>query len=449
MEYDVIVVGGGSAGIAAALGASRTGAKTLLIEEYSFLGGMLTAGLVAHYDPVQQIEVSGIAYEIYEKLKSAGAIKEFDQNNEPMPFNYWQGGCGIDSEYFKLLAFSLMKEANVSLLLRTVMINAITDNNKLIGIEVHNKSGNQIIKAKCFIDATGDGDLAAYSGAEFFEGYTEDGQCMASSLCFNIGGVNVEELYNYIENNPAELGNHPTQGKYIRNVHKASIIQGFYSLIEKARECGDLSFSLPESGIGMVQLPISGTFHINAVRLPNKNPIDGNDMTELSIIEHSYVNELYKFIRKYIPGCQNSFIMSIAPQVGVRESRRIKGEYVLSVEDIEKGVNFADSIVRNKWAHTDMHSGTGMGWSFRFIEGPFYIPYRSLIPQKIDNLLICGRCISATREAMASIRIMPICSEIGEAAGVAAAIAVRNDCVPRAIDISELQTVLTNYGVRI
>ena len=132
MEYDVIVVGGGPAGIAAALGASRTGAKTLLIEEYSFLGGMLTAGLVAHYDPVQQIEVSGIAYEIYEKLKSAGAIKEFDQNNEPMPFNYWQGGCGIDSEYFKLLAFSLMKEANVSLLLRTVMINAITDNNKFI-----------------------------------------------------------------------------------------------------------------------------------------------------------------------------------------------------------------------------------------------------------------------------------------------------------------------------
>ena len=146
----------------------------------------------------------------------------------------------------------------------------------------------------------------------------------------------------------------------------------------------------------MVALPIPGSFHVNTVRLPGLNPVDVRDLTTMEVVERGYIDEAFRFIRKYIPGCGNSFVMQSAAQIGIRESRRMEGLYKLKVEDIQAGTPFPDAVARFKWGHTDVHSGNGMQWSFEFIEGPYYIPYRALVPAGTGGLLVAGRCVSAT-----------------------------------------------------
>lgn len=445
-KKDVVVVGGGSAGIAAALSAARNGADTLLVERYGYLGGMATMGLVHHLDPVKIIESSGIALEMYYKLKEAGMLKEFNVDHFEMPYSFWQGGCGFDPEAFKTMANELMQEAGVELLLHSWVGGVIKEGDKIVGIEAYNKSGKQEIYAGVVIDATGDADVAALAGLEFELG-DETGNCMSPTLCFRVGGVDTEKLYRYLDENPDQIGNHPRLGSYIKDHRQSVTLQGFYRLIAEAKEKGDLKISLPESGIGMSLQPRYGEFNVNATRVPGINPLDAADLTYAELKERDNVRQLFEFMKKYFPGFEDAYLLQTASQVGVRESRRIVGEYVLTLDDIKEKRQFEDAVVRSKWAHSDTHSGKNMQWSFEFYEGPYWIPYRSLIPKQTDNLLVVGRSISATRKAMASIRIMPICASTGEAAGAAAAIAVQNGITTRKVDIKELQNVLKKQGV--
>lgn len=447
-RYDVIVAGGGPAGIAAALSAARNGASTLLVERYGFLGGMLTAGLVAHYDPIEQMEATGIPLEIYSEMKKRGGVVEYDMTGVEMPFRYWQGGCGLDAEIYKQMALELLKNAGADVLLHAFISDASVRDGKLESIGFAAKGGHIRLQADVFVDATGDGDLCAVAGVPFELGDGQ-GNCMGSTLCFNLGGVDTEKLFRYLEENPDELGNHPRLGKYIRDPRATAIVQGFYALIAEAHAKGDLAFELPESGLGMCPLPTKGAFHVNAIRLPGKNPIDPTDLTELEVVERGYLMNLFAFIKKYVPGCAESFIMTSGVQVGVRESRHIEGEYRMILKDIEAGTRFDDAVVRTKWGHTDVHSGSGMQWSFSFIEGPYYIPYRALVPKQVDGLLAAGRLISAEQAAMASFRIMPVCSAIGEAAGAAAALCAKSNTEPRRLDAAFLQDALARAGVRL
>lgn len=440
-SYEVVVVGGGVAGLAASLAAARKGAKTLLIERYAFLGGMATAGLVHHFDPVEMIQVKGIAREFYDKLKARGAVKEFPIEEVEMPYSFWEGGCGFDPEEFKVLALDLLAEAKVDLLLHSFVTDVVVEDGLVKGVVVDSKSGKMEIAGKVFIDATGDGDVAALAGAEFEQG-DENGVTMSPTLCFRLGGVNLEALFEYLEKNPDELGYHPRLGKYIRNPRRSSIIQGFRSLLARAYENGDLSFRLPENGLGMVRQPRDGEFHVNALRTPDVNCTDVVDLTTAEISQRRRVGELVRFIKKYIPGCQNAYLIDTAAQIGVRESRRIRGDYVLTEEDLAAGKKFEDAVVTAKWAHTDVHSGKDSQWSFSFIEGPYQVPLRSLIVRDCVNLLMAGRCISTTRQVMASLRIMPLCMATGEGAGVAAALATGSGKTVRQIEGHELRKAM-------
>jgi len=447
-KYDVIVAGGGPAGVAAALAAARMGVNTLLVARYGFLGGMATAGLVHHFDPINIIEVTGIPKEIYEKLKSKNAVKEFPIEKFEMPYSFWEGGCGFDPEIFKCLADELLEEAGVNFLLHSLVTGVIKEGRQLKGITVENKSGRQEILGKIIVDATGDGDVAAKADISFEKG-DKNGVCMSPTLCFRVGGVDTELLMKYLENNPEELGLHPRLGKYIRNPRRTSIIQGFRKLIEKARKKGDLAISLPEPGIGMVRQPREGEFHINATRSPGIDGTKVEDLTRAERLERKNICQLVRFMRKYIPGFENAYLIETATQIGIRETRRIIGDYVLTLEDIKKGKKFGDAVVTAKWAHMDIHSGKDMQWNFSFIQGPYQVPYRCLVVRDAENLLVAGRCFSATREAMASIRIMPICMATGQGAGTAAAISISLDKDLREIKGEELQEKLRKQGVKV
>lgn len=446
MTYDVIVVGAGAAGLAASVSAARHGANTLLIEKHGFLGGTTTMGLVHHWDPVKMIESSGIIMEVYNRLKSMGALIDFDKSDSVMPFSYWEGGCGFDPEAYKSLWMDMLEESGASILLHTTLVGAETAEGMIRSVTVQNKSGFNEISGKMFIDASGDGDLIYHSGCSYKIG-DDNGVCWSPTLAFRLGGVDTEQIYQYFEKNPDQFGNHPRIGKYMRDFRHSAIIQGFYKLIREARENGDLTIDLPEPGIGMTIQPRYGEFHVNATRTPGLDLLDGEDLTKLEITERKKVREVYNFIRKYIPGCENSYIMQTAEQVGLRESRRLEGEYVMPLEELIKGYEYEDSVVRAKWAHCDSHSGKSMRWSFKFYEGPFYIPYRALLAKEVGNLLAAGRCVSASHDVLSSLRIQPICANEGQAAGTAAAMVAAEGIAARDLSTASLREALRRDGV--
>ncbi len=234
---------------------------------------------------------------------------------------------------------------------------------------------------------------------------------MGSTLCFNLGGVDTENCSGTWKN-PDELGNHPRLGKYIRDP-RAGYRPGLLRADRPGARKGDLTFDLPESGLGLRPLPTRGAFHVNAIRLPAKTR-QSDRPHGAGGAERGYLMNLFAFIN-----------ISPAARKFHHDQRRracgnpgnIEGEYRLVLRDIQAGTRFDDAVVRTKWGYTDAHSGSGMQWSFSFIEGPYYIPYRALVPQRVDGLLAAGRLIRAEQAAMAPFRIMPVCSAIGEAAG--------------------------------
>lgn len=445
-DADVVVAGAGFAGLASSLAAARNGAKVILVERYGFLGGTATAGLVHHFDPVNIIEATGISKEIYDELKKRGALKEFPIDQFEIPFSYWQGGSGFDPEDLKNLALKMVLKENIKCLFHTSVVKVDTEGQRITSVICSNKSGMFPITAKVFVDATGDADMAARAGVDFEMG-DEKGICMSPTLAFRVGGVETEKILEYFDQNPSQIGNHPRIGKYIRDHRNSIILQGFYDLIKQARDNGDLDVTLPETGIGMTIQPRYGEFHVNATRVNKVDAIDGDELSMAEITERQNVEKLFCFMKKYLPGFEGAYMLQTADQVGIRESRRIKGKYVLTIDDIRSGFKFPDAVVRGKWAHTDKHSGESMQWSFEFIEGPYYVPYRSLISSRIENILVAGRCISATRDAMASIRIMPVCAQIGEAAGTAAAICCRMGAQPVDLEYEHLGGRLIENGV--
>ena len=453
-KRDVIVVGGGAAGIGASLAAARAGASTLLIERYGFLGGMATAGLVNHWDPIKLMEITGIARELYDELDKRKALLDFPFDNVEMPFTYWEAGCGFDAEVLKRVELELLRKSGVDLLLHSFVTGVLGKGSAVEGVVVHSKSGREEVRGKFIIDATGDGDIAAWAGAPFQKG-TDDGELMACTLCFMVGGVNTAKLRQYLLDNPDEFAVHPRLGKFIKNVDRSSIWQGFHKAIKQAREAHDLTIPLPEPGIGMVRLPIEGQFHVNVTHTPGIDGTDARSLTRGEINERDSLQQLFPVMKKYIPGFENAYLLSTPAQIGIRETRRIKGDYYLTIDDFRHAKRFNDAIMQGKWAHSDIHSGKEAGrgeqikWEFEMVEGPYQVPYRCLVPQGFDNIIVGGRSIWTDRKVNGTLRSQPMCTATGQAAGVAAALAAASDKSLRDIRIGKVQDVLRQQGARI
>ena len=416
LKYDIVVVGGGFAGSAAAIAAARNGCSVLLVERGNSLGGAASNGLVNPFMPnhtklgedTEATELSqGLFAEIVERLKEMDAIRKSRIFHE---------------EYLKLILNRMALEANVNLLYHSHLIDVNKNDGRIDSIIVANKSGRMEIFADYFVDATGDADLAVMSGCPWRLGRENDNLCQPMTLSFRVANVDMEK-YKTARHTITPLYNEMQKKGKIKNVREDVLI--FDNIID-------------------------GVLHFNSTRVVKRNPVDAFDLTKAEIEAREQVFELFEFMKNNIDGFQNAQLLMTASAIGVRESRMIDGEYVLTADDLVSCRKFEDSIAVGNY-DIDIHNPEGSGTShYYFPEGQYYsIPYRSLIPKNVDNLLVAGRCISATHEAQASIRIMPIVCCLGEAAGEAVSIASENKISVREVDIAKLREKLIKNGAMI
>lgn len=414
-HYDLIVIGGGFAGTAAAISAGRAGLKVLLADKSNSLGGAAVNCLVNPFmpnaakrnpgEPKTHLS-AGLYAEILEELKKMNAVW-----NEFTPH--------FHEEYLKVVLNRMALAAGVELLFHVYLTDAEMQGETVKSVTLAGKSGQMKMTADYFVDATGDADLSVLCGCSTRLGREEDGLCQPMTLCFRVANVDIEK---YQKARPMINGLYQElqkQGK-IKNIREDVLI--FHSLV-------------------------NGVLHFNSTRIVRRNPVDSFDVTQAEIEAREQVLELFTFMKENIDGFQNSDLLMTAPEIGVRESRMVDGEYLLTSEDLVACTRFEDSIALGNY-DIDIHNPEGSGTShYYFPEGHYYtIPFRTLLPKKTENLLAAGRCISVTHEAQASIRIMPIVCCLGEAAGTAVGVAAKAGSTLRGIDTGKLQAQLKAQG---
>ena len=434
-ETDVLVVGGGPAGLGAAIAAADAGARVVLVERYGFLGGNATAALVmplmsfhtqvptpekkgattllpTDHGPGESV-VDGVLGRLLERLvRAGGAIPPSLATGYVVPF---------DPEWFKLIALELLDDAGVQVLFHAFASGVLPGQE---GVVFETKSGPLAIKAKVIVDCTGDADVAVQAGAPCEIGRA-DGLVQPMTLMFRVTDFRRAAFEAYVRDNPKEW----------RGVH------GLWSLVRRATQEGELD--LPREDMLFFATPHANEVSVNSTRVTR---VCGTDVWDLSYAEwcsRRQMRQIAAFLRHYVPGFEESYVVQSGVQVGVRETRRVVGEYQLNVDDVLGARKFDDAIARGAYP-VDIHNPTGSGTVLkRLPPGEAYdIPLRCLLPKHTDRVIVAGRCISGTHEAHSSYRVMPIVMATGQAAGVCAALAARHGTKPRSIDVREVQREL-------
>ncbi len=441
IRTDVLVIGGGSAGFGSAVASARNGAKTLLIEKGELMGGMATAGLVGPFmtcyddEPKEQI-VKGIFDELCLRTEArGGAIHPSKVNGMTTYSSYYvKSHCHVTpflSEILAVVMEEMVLEAGAKILYNVQVCDVLTNEGTITGVVVAMKEGLAVIEAKTYIDCTGDADVAYYAGAACVKGDEKDGVMQPTSLFFEVGGIDREKFVGALEEKKAqgELGI-PGENCW-----------SWY--IEEARKNGD--WTLERNEVGNYEQPIEGRWKINTTRMAHIDATNTEDITKAIIDGRKQVLQVLNFLRKYVPGCEKIQLIQIATTLGVRETRHIVGQYKLTAQDIMERKHFDDAICTFAYA-IDIHNSEGGGATFHQVNGYYTIPFRCLVPADIENLLVAGRCISGTSEAAASYRVIPCCIATGQAAGTAAALALKTGTKPGDVDKAQLRETLLSQG---
>ena len=407
-EYEVVVVGAGSSGSTAAIAAARTGAATLLVDRLGFLGGTSTSVLdtfYAFFTPGRSPRkvVSGIPDEVVARLRAEDAAFE-------RPNTYGAGtGITYDPEVLKRTWDALAIEAGADVLLHAFVIGARVDGDgRLASIDVATKSGVRTVRSQVFVDASGDADVAHLAGAPY-EAPQENVQSL--STVFRVANVDVERA---------------------RAVAKEEL----WELMRAADESG--RYSLPRLEGSIHATPQAGVMMALMTRMRNVDATDADALTQAEMEGRRQCHEYFRFLRESVPGYEAAVLISTSPAVGVRESRRILGEYVLTADDVVRGRRFDDQVAHCGAPIEDHHGGSDTRWVYVEDGATYGIPYRCLLPREVEGLLVSGRCFSATHDAHASARSMGTCMAMGQAAGTAAALAARRGTTPRALPVADL-----------
>jgi hypothetical protein len=445
---DVLVVGGGPAGFAAAIAAADAGADVVLVERHGFLGGNATAALVMplmsfHNEHRQALfgedgdstrllptdhgegepVVAGVLWRLLDRLaERGGCIPPSVRTGYTVPF---------DPEVFKLVLLDLLDEAGVRLLLHAFASTALPlqDGWRVV---FETKSGPVAVDAGVVVDGTGDGDVAAACGAPYEIGRPEDGLVQPMTLMFRVTGFAHPEFAAYVREHPDQW----------RGVH------GLWDLVEQATKAGELQ--LPREDVLFFATPHPGEVSVNSTRVTRALGTSVWDLTRAEWTARRQLEQIDRFLRRHVPGFEDSYVVQSGTHIGVRETRRILGDYQLTGEDILAARAFPDAVAHGAYP-VDIHNPAGTGTLLKRVPpGQFYdIPLRCLLPRGTERLLVAGRCISGTHVAHSSYRVMPIAMATGQAAGVCAALAARDGRTPRALPHQRVQRELLRQGARV
>ena len=411
-RYELIVVGGGFAGVAAAISAAKRGVDTLIIERYNCLGGAAANGLVMPF----------MSYWTRDSVTGERKFLCGDLFREIVSEMQALSGCDhlmeFDEELLKLVLNRMCQKYGVKLLFNTSVVEARAEDGTVSSIVALCKAGRFELFADSFVDATGDAELSVLAGCGFKLGREKDGLCQPMTLCFRLSGVDKQ--------------------KYAEN--KDKINEAYKRLKEEGR------IRNPREDVLVFGNFNGSVLHFNTTRIVKRDPTDPFDLTAAELEAREQVFEMLDFLKENIEGFENARVLSTAMQIGIRESRKVIGEYTLTVEDLKSLARFEDAIATANY-DIDIHNPEGAGTShFYFNRDEWYeIPYRCLVPLGMKNLLVAGRCISA----QASFRIMPYCCEIGQAAGVAVSVAQNRGTDLQSVDVEELREKLREEGFMI
>ena len=446
-SYDVIVVGGGVTGFVAATAASRNGAKTLLIERDGALGGTMTNAMVGPmmtFHSVNEQLIKGLAQEVVDWLVAIQASPGHIIDNT----GYVKTVTPFDNEALKLVAQRMVLESGADILLNTWVQDVIMEENTLRGVVVFNKGGTEKLFGRVLIDASGDADIAFRSGAPWVMGRDIDQCVQPVSLMFKVGPIHIQAIKDHITNHADDFNMTPEGIQALKGqTHIA--VNGFIKKLQQSIKSGELPLHRDHVLFFSANDPNEAV--INMSRIAVVDPLNTWEMTKAELLGREQMFVLMAFLQKYIPGFEKAHILAAGNRVGVRETRRIIGEYILTGEDVLNGKHFPDAVMRNAYP-IDIHPPTvGETNQDLFLKyGEYYeIPYRCLVPLKVEQLLVAGRCISATHEAQGSTRTSPACMALGQAAGTAAALSVREETNPRNLQSEKLQQTLRDQGVYI
>ena len=407
-EYDVIVAGSGPAGTAAAVMAGRMGVKVLIIEWNNAIGGISTSGLMSHW-------TGSVTSPLYtEILQRSADMNEGDQKGKIQQF--------INPENLKSVYLDMLKDANVDVLLYTFVCGVVMEGDQLTGVINESKSGRRVFRSKVVVDGTGDGDVAAFAGVEYYKGRESDGKMQPATLMFKVAGVDMS---------------------------RAVLLGSFESTYQT--EKGELQalakkhIPYPAGHLLAYQSTLPGIVTCNMTNCTDIDGTKAEDLTRAELVCRSQMPAIVKYLREFVPGFENCYIISAGSMMGVRETRHFKGMYTLNENDILTARVFDDWVVRGAHFNFDVHNMSGSGLDATGVQKHwtqpkgYTIPYGCLVPEKINGLLLSGRNISGTHIAHSNYRVMPICVGIGAAAGAAAATAIKNGVQVRDIKGEELQ----------
>ena len=443
----VLVVGAGAAGVTAAIASARQGADTLLVEYQGFLGGVSsTLPWLGFHDRDYRQVVKGLPHEFVTALQAAGAASRYELDIK----------CGslvsVDGHMWKIVAMQLARAAGVRIMLHTHVVDTVREGDRITGVVVEHKSGRQQLLADVIIDASGDGDVAARGGVAWEKGRTADGMVQAPTLVFRLGGLVRGRFLAACKDRSLRyrewIADDPVLWE--KNVQRldemeAIVLGGFAGLVERARQDGAASF--PQTRVVGVKTRRADELTVVMTRVLGLDPTDVDSLSEAYARLYAQVPEIVGFFRGYVPGAEDAYLIEIAPMIGVRESRRIMGDYVMTKEDVLDGVLPHDTVALGAY-HIDIHRPSGT-WVESHNVQTYGIPLRSLIARGVEGLVMAGKCLSATHEAVASTRVIPICMAQGQAIGTAAAMAVARGDDVRAIDTASLQDSLVAQGAEI